>query len=183
MANHQLDYIFRCSHCIKLIAPEEPVYREHDFSYCGDLCRRSGPSVLHSKLRDLQLEQWHGDRSIPQDCSPAVYGLRSSCSESSAASSAMRRAEHMGPVRRIFGKVVHRVLDAVSSRLPYQSRLRDIASFGLLEHVLSSVSLRSVASSVQQDSGLCKTNCASSLRSSLSGHSTSTIGFFDRNTT
>lgn len=49
------DYIFRCSHCIKLIAEDSDVYMLDDHCYCSYNCREKGLSRLYTNLREVQL--------------------------------------------------------------------------------------------------------------------------------
>jgi len=128
-----VDFIFRCSYCIKLIGQDSPVYMGHDLSYCSAACRRRGRSALYANLKGLQLERLREMRGSAS--ASATSGLSSAASESSLApSSAVERTRvRKGPLGWVLGKVV----DAIYSRLPIAPLVQaaSAAVLGQLSHL------------------------------------------------
>eukprot|EP00930_Biecheleria_cincta_P084732 TRINITY_DN74180_c0_g1_i1.p1 TRINITY_DN74180_c0_g1~~TRINITY_DN74180_c0_g1_i1.p1 ORF type:complete len:203 (-),score=17.32 TRINITY_DN74180_c0_g1_i1:50-658(-) len=108
-----VDFIFRCSHCIRLIGPGSPVYMGHDHSYCSMSCRRRGRSSLYSTLRDRRLDSLH-DFKRQSSVDSGTSLLSSALSESSSGSSISRSDKKPGPL----GWVISKVFNVISNRLP-----------------------------------------------------------------
>jgi len=92
-----MDYNFRCSYCIKLIAQDSPVYMGFDCAYCSTSCRNKGQSSLYRKLRDLQSES-------AKDLKPR--GISTRTRSSSSLSSWRREWNPSGPLQWVLTKIV-----------------------------------------------------------------------------
>jgi len=131
----QPDFHFRCSHCIKLIGDDMPVYMHKDRSYCSTGCRTKGRSTLYRNLRDLQLEQsskGRGTSSCESSCkdsrSGAGSGMSSAQSDSTLSSLWQRSRAGSEGAHGPLGWIVKNVVAAVVSRMPAPEMVRSASN-------------------------------------------------------
>lgn len=125
------DCSFRCSHCIKIISEDSPIYMRHDNTYCSPICRQRGLSKLFRHLKDVQQRREVLRQSLPSSDSSAVssshHHSESSLSRYSAESRGAGRA--VEPEGWSMIRVGARMLDGLLSRVAPQPELYG-GSFG-----------------------------------------------------
>lgn len=119
-----LDFVFRCSHCIKLIGDGAPVYMRHDSPYCSTHCRNKGVSGLYTRLRDTQLQEVAklssislssvGSRSDNSICSRAT-GFSGTSGAPSGISETTNSQQNLGPLARFGKRMLNHILWRVAS--------------------------------------------------------------------
>jgi len=116
----QPDYHFRCSHCIKLIAEDAPVYMRHDHSFCSPVCRGRGLSKLYANLKDVQLQE------IGRQSSGATLTTSGRTKSDSSLASRNRTSSESsnnagGGRLALFARVGQKVMDVLLQRVASQS--------------------------------------------------------------
>ncbi|CAD7968110.1 unnamed protein product [Amoebophrya sp. A120] len=85
--HQQVDFLFRCNHCVKLIPEAAAIYMRNDSSYCSTVCRKKGISPHYTNLvgHQLRLMQTKETEHVPMSSvrSESSIGDRSDTHDSS----------------------------------------------------------------------------------------------------
>ncbi|CAD7970584.1 unnamed protein product [Amoebophrya sp. A25] len=124
----QVDFLFRCNHCVKLIPESAPIYMRNDSSYCSTVCRKKGISPLYTNLVDQQLKLMQNDL---QDHVP----LTKITSESSVQSRSDSQGEEPGDgilpfrlVAKLGQKILDKIIPVVKDNAAADRMLRTYSS-------------------------------------------------------
>mmetsp|Transcript_68855 Transcript_68855/g.165273 ORF Transcript_68855/g.165273 Transcript_68855/m.165273 type:complete len:193 (+) Transcript_68855:94-672(+) len=163
-ADCELDFEFRCNHCVQIIAKDQPVYMRRDRSYCSARCRRRGRSTLYLNVRVAQLSA--SQRSAGSESLFSPTHLSSALSDSSLSSSVRSTTRSKGEVverqnRGTLSWIVGGLFSALASRVPGAQLVR-AASEMIRSRIPEESSLRDIIDIYPGDCGSEDGSCTHS---------------------